>query len=156
MPGRGWKSRGSRVAGLILPSPASGGGVIQESLILADGAVHRLARHPFFAPSRLALRGKGEQIGSCGGFVPGGVSARSAGLGLLLSLGLNFLGVGFRFGTELLDIVCAKISLAKADAKLVGEFDSHFRLKDKLKEREAFPWGSRSISSVFSPFWASA
>ena len=34
--------------------------------------------------------------------------------------------------SENLDIVCAKISLAKADAKLVGEFDSHFRLKDKL------------------------
>ncbi len=37
-------------------------------------------------------------------------------------------------GVEHLDIVCAKISLAKADAKLVGEFDSHFRLKDKLSE----------------------
>ena len=31
-----------------------------------------------------------------------------------------------------LDILGAKISLAKADAKLVGEFDSHFRLRDKL------------------------
>jgi chromosome partitioning protein len=31
-----------------------------------------------------------------------------------------------------LDVVGAKISLAKAEAKLIGEFDSHFRLKDKL------------------------
>jgi chromosome partitioning protein len=35
-------------------------------------------------------------------------------------------------GTTDLDMICARISLAKADAKLVGEFDSHFRLKDKL------------------------
>jgi chromosome partitioning protein len=33
---------------------------------------------------------------------------------------------------EELDVVGAKISLAKAEAKLIGEFDSHFRLKDKL------------------------
>jgi len=32
-----------------------------------------------------------------------------------------------------LDILGARISLAKADAKLVGEFDSHFRLRDKLE-----------------------
>ena len=31
-----------------------------------------------------------------------------------------------------LDVVGARISLAKADAQLVGEFDSHFRLRDKL------------------------
>lgn len=31
-----------------------------------------------------------------------------------------------------LDILGSNISLAKAEAKLVGEFDSHFRLKDKL------------------------
>jgi len=31
-----------------------------------------------------------------------------------------------------LDLIGSKISLAKAEAKLVGEFDSHFRLKDKL------------------------
>lgn len=31
-----------------------------------------------------------------------------------------------------LDIIGARISLAKAEVKLVGEFDSHFRLKDKL------------------------
>ena len=29
-------------------------------------------------------------------------------------------------------MIGARISLAKAEAKLVGEFDSHFRLKDKL------------------------
>lgn len=34
--------------------------------------------------------------------------------------------------TETLDIIAARISLAKAEAKLIGEFDSHFRLKDKL------------------------
>ncbi|MBZ5640131.1 MAG: AAA family ATPase [Acidobacteriia bacterium] len=31
-----------------------------------------------------------------------------------------------------LDILPARISLAKAEVKLVGEYDSHFRLKDKL------------------------
>ncbi len=31
-----------------------------------------------------------------------------------------------------LDILPARISLAKAEVKMVGEFDSHFRLKDKL------------------------
>lgn len=31
-----------------------------------------------------------------------------------------------------LDVLGSKISLAKAEVKLVGEFDSHFRLKDKL------------------------
>ncbi len=31
-----------------------------------------------------------------------------------------------------LDLLGSRISLAKAEAKLVGEFDSHFRLKDKL------------------------
>jgi chromosome partitioning protein len=31
-----------------------------------------------------------------------------------------------------LDVLPARISLAKAEVKLVGEFDSHFRLKDKL------------------------
>jgi chromosome partitioning protein len=33
-----------------------------------------------------------------------------------------------------LDIIGARISLAKAEAKLIGEFDSHFRLKDKLAD----------------------
>jgi chromosome partitioning protein len=31
-----------------------------------------------------------------------------------------------------LDLIGAGIALAKAEAKLIGEFDSHFRLKDKL------------------------
>ncbi len=31
-----------------------------------------------------------------------------------------------------LDLLGARISLAKAETKLIGEFDSHFRLKDKL------------------------
>lgn len=31
-----------------------------------------------------------------------------------------------------LDVLPAKISLAKAEVKMAGEFDSHFRLKDKL------------------------
>jgi chromosome partitioning protein len=33
---------------------------------------------------------------------------------------------------ENLDVIGARISLAKAEVKLVGEFDSHFRLKDKI------------------------
>lgn len=32
-----------------------------------------------------------------------------------------------------LDVLCARISLAKADGKLVGEFDSHYRLRDKIE-----------------------
>ena len=31
-----------------------------------------------------------------------------------------------------LDLVGSRISLAKAEAKMIGEFDSHYRLKDKL------------------------
>ena len=31
-----------------------------------------------------------------------------------------------------LDVIGARIALAKAEAKLIGEFDSHFRLKDKI------------------------
>jgi chromosome partitioning protein len=34
--------------------------------------------------------------------------------------------------SENLDVLGSRISLAKAEAKLIGEFDSHFRLKDKL------------------------
>ncbi len=33
---------------------------------------------------------------------------------------------------ENLDVMGSRISLAKAEVKLVGEFDSHFRLKDKI------------------------
>ncbi len=36
--------------------------------------------------------------------------------------------------TEGLDIVPAKINLAKLEAKLVGDFDAAFRLRDKLEE----------------------
>jgi len=40
---------------------------------------------------------------------------------------------------DLLSVAPARISLAKLEAKLVGEFDSHFRLKDKLDGvRETF------------------
>jgi chromosome partitioning protein len=35
-------------------------------------------------------------------------------------------------GTPHLDLIGSRISLAKAEAKMIGEFDSHFRLKDKL------------------------
>ena len=35
-------------------------------------------------------------------------------------------------GSEYLELIGARISLAKAESKLIGEFDSHFRLKDKL------------------------
>lgn len=34
--------------------------------------------------------------------------------------------------SENLDVIGSRISLAKAEVKLVGEFDSHFRLKDKI------------------------
>jgi len=34
---------------------------------------------------------------------------------------------------ENLDVLGSRISLAKAEVKLVGEFDSHFRLKDKIE-----------------------
>jgi len=39
-----------------------------------------------------------------------------------------------RSPVEHLDILGCRISLAKAEAKLIGEFDSHFRLKDKLSQ----------------------
>jgi chromosome partitioning protein len=35
---------------------------------------------------------------------------------------------------EHLDVLGSRISLAKAEPKLIGEFDSHFRLKDKLSQ----------------------
>ena len=31
-----------------------------------------------------------------------------------------------------LDVIGSRIALAKAEAKLIGEFDSHYRLKDKI------------------------
>ena len=37
-----------------------------------------------------------------------------------------------------LDVLPATISVAKAEAKLIGEFDSHFRLKDKLESVKDF------------------
>lgn len=39
---------------------------------------------------------------------------------------------------ENLDVVGSRIALAKAEVKLVGEFDSHFRLKDKLEAARPF------------------
>ena len=42
---------------------------------------------------------------------------------------------------EKLDLIGSRISLAKAEAKMIGEFDSHFRLKDKLSAvREAYDY----------------
>jgi chromosome partitioning protein len=38
-----------------------------------------------------------------------------------------------RAGVDHLDVLGSKIALAKAEVKLAGEFDSHFRLKDKLE-----------------------
>jgi len=40
----------------------------------------------------------------------------------------------FRTDNGAPDLIGASISLAKAEAKLIGEFDSHFRLKDKLSD----------------------
>jgi cellulose biosynthesis protein BcsQ len=37
-----------------------------------------------------------------------------------------------RSGADELDIIGSRISLAKAEAKMIGEFDSHFRLTDKF------------------------
>ena len=37
-----------------------------------------------------------------------------------------------------LDVLPATIALAKAEAKLIGEFDSHYRLKDKLEAVKDF------------------
>lgn len=42
---------------------------------------------------------------------------------------------------ENLDVIGSRISLAKAEAKMIGEFDSHFRLKDKLaRVREEYDY----------------
>ena len=42
---------------------------------------------------------------------------------------------------EKLDLIGSRISLAKAEAKMIGEFDSHFRLKDKLSAvRESYDY----------------
>ena len=35
--------------------------------------------------------------------------------------------------SDKLDVISARISLANADSKLIGEFDSYYRLKDKLE-----------------------
>ncbi len=40
-----------------------------------------------------------------------------------------------------LDVIGSRIALAKAEAKLIGEFDSHYRLKDKLESiRELYEY----------------
>jgi len=42
---------------------------------------------------------------------------------------------------EHLDILGSRISLAKAETKLIGEFDAHYRLKDKLEQlRERYDY----------------
>ena len=53
-------------------------------------------------------------------------------------------------GAESLQIIGSRISLAKAETKLIGEFDSHFRLKDKLTPvRAEFDWDSyRCAASI--------
>src|SRR5262249_59238423 len=42
-------------------------------------------------------------------------------------------GVALRWTLENLSIAPSRIALAKPEAKLVGEMDAHFRLKDKLE-----------------------
>ncbi len=51
---------------------------------------------------------------------------------LLVSPDVSLESVVQNTNLEHLDLLPARISLAKAEVKLVGEFDSHFRLKDKI------------------------
>src|SRR5204862_7530550 len=46
----------------------------------------------------------------------------------------------YKTPVELLDMVPARISLAKLEAKLIGDFDAPFRLKDRLEPfRQRYP-----------------
>jgi len=66
-------------------------------------------------------------------FVDPAVLERSA-YELLIEPSVTIDDVIVRTEYEHLDLVGARIALAKAEAKLMGEFDSHFRLKDKLSQ----------------------
>jgi chromosome partitioning protein len=66
-------------------------------------------------------------------FVDPAVLERSA-YDLLIDPSVTIDDVIVRTEYEHLDLVGARIALAKAEAKLMGEFDSHFRLKDKLSQ----------------------
>ncbi len=66
-------------------------------------------------------------------FVDPAVLERSA-YELLIEPSVAIDDVIVRTEYEHLDLVGARIALAKAEAKLMGEFDSHFRLKDKVSQ----------------------
>ena len=66
-------------------------------------------------------------------FVDPAVLERSA-YELLIEPSVAIDDVIVRTEYEHLDLVGARIALAKAEAKLMGEFDSHFRLKDKISQ----------------------
>src|SRR5438477_56034 len=51
---------------------------------------------------------------------------------------VGFAEVIVRSPLEHLSIAPSRIALAKMEAKLVGEMDAHFRLKDKLEESPAY------------------
>ncbi len=60
---------------------------------------------------------------------------------LLVDGGVEWGSVTHKSPILYLDIAPARISLAKFEAKVTGEFDAHFRLKDRLKEvREEYPY----------------
>ncbi len=64
-------------------------------------------------------------------FIDPGATERSA-YELLVDPTVQAADVIVPSGADYLDLVGSRISLAKAEAKMIGEFDSHFRLKDKL------------------------
>lgn len=51
---------------------------------------------------------------------------------MMIDGGGDFSGFVYRTGIEGLDMVPSRISLAKLESKLVGDFDAPFRLKDRL------------------------
>ncbi len=59
-------------------------------------------------------------------------SLTSSSYDLLIEPGVTAADTIVGTGLDELDLIGARISLAKAETKLIGEFDSHYRLKDKL------------------------
>ena len=59
-------------------------------------------------------------------------SLTSSSYDLLIEPGVAAADTIVGTGLDELDLIGARISLAKAETKLIGEFDSHYRLKDKL------------------------
>ena len=60
---------------------------------------------------------------------------------LLVDGGVEWASVTHKSPILYLDIAPARIGLAKFEAKVTGEFDAHFRLKDRVKEvRDEYPY----------------